>query len=83
MIGFKRTLVSVFVSLVLVATAGASVWLMASAGVFSGAEGALPSAPVVPGAGVIAGPSGGGLSPSAGLGQPRDPFQPLITAPEA
>lgn len=82
MIGAKRTLVSVFVSLVLVATAGASVWLMASAGVFTGAEGALPSAPVVPGAGVIAGPSGGGISPSVGLGQPRDPFQPLITAPE-
>ncbi|HEX5630994.1 MAG TPA: hypothetical protein VFY15_04990 [Acidimicrobiia bacterium] len=82
MIGAKRTLLSVLVSLVLVATAGASVWLMASAGVFSGAEGALPSAPTVAGGGAVAGPTGGGLSPSVELGQPRDPFQPLVTAPE-
>lgn len=82
MIGAKRTLVSVLVSLVLVATAGASVWLMASAGVFSGAEQGLPSAPVVAaGAGPIASPGGGTVGPAIELGQPRDPFTPLVTAP--
>jgi hypothetical protein len=81
MIGVRRTLISVLVSLVLVITAGASVWLMASAGVFTGAEQGLPSAPVVPGAGPLVGGSGSGESPAIALGQPRDPFTPLITAP--
>ena len=81
MIGVRRTLISVLVSLVLVITAGASVWLMASAGVFTGADQGLPSAPVVPGAGPLVGGSGSGESPAVALGQPRDPFTPLITAP--
>ncbi len=81
MIGAKRTLLSVLVSLVLVGTAGASVWLMASAGVFSGGEQALPSAPGSPAGGASAAPGGGGLVPGIQIGQPRDPFQPLITAP--
>lgn len=81
MIGAKRTLLSIFVSLVLVGTAGASVWLMASAGVFTGAEQALPSAPGPSGTAPAA-PGGGPISPGVQVAQPRDPFQPLITAPE-
>lgn len=78
MIGTRRTLLSIFVSLLLVATAVASVWLMASAGVFTGGEPALPGAPDSDGT-VVAAP-GGGLDPSADfqLGQPRDPFEPLV-----
>ena len=78
MIGVKRTLLSVFVSLLLVATAVASVWLMASAGVFTGGQPALPGAPTT-GSTVAAAP-GGAPDPSSGylLGQPRDPFEPLV-----
>jgi len=81
MIGAKRTLLSIFVSLVLVGTAGASVWLMASAGVFTGAEQALPSAPDPSGTSPAAPGGGGSLTPGVQVAQPRDPFQPLITAP--
>lgn len=81
MIGAKRTLVAVLVSVVLVGTAVASVWLMASAGVFAAGAPNLPSAPAgsVP---VTAAP-GGSLPISAGgqVAQPRDPFQPLVTSP--
>jgi hypothetical protein len=78
MIGIKRTLVSVLVSFLLVGTAVASVWLMASAGVFTGGEPGLPSAAANPGTGAAA--PGGGLNPSPGyqVAQPRDPFEPLI-----
>jgi hypothetical protein len=81
MIGAKRTLLSIMVSLVLVGTAGASVWLMASAGVFTGAEQALPSAPNPSGTGAAVPGAGGPISPGVQVAQPRDPFQPLITAP--
>lgn len=81
MIGAKRTLLSIVVSLVLVGTAGASVWLMASAGVFTGAEQALPSGPNPAGTAAIVPGAGGPISPGVQVAQPRDPFQPLITAP--
>ncbi len=45
MIGAKRTLASVLVAVLLVATAIAAMWLMASAGVFAGAEQPLLGAP--------------------------------------
>ena len=82
MIGVKRTLLSVFVSLLLVGTAVASVWLMASAGVFTGGEPALPGAPANSGT-LVAAPGGGPLDPSSDyrVGQPRDPFEPLIVPP--
>jgi hypothetical protein len=81
MIGAKRTLISVLVSLVLVGTAVASVWLMASAGVFTGGDPILPSAP----AGSTSTTSGSGapidLSGDYQVAQPRDPFKPLVVAP--
>jgi len=79
MIGVKRTLLSVLVSLLLVGTAVASVWLMASAGVFTGGEPALRGAPEGPGT-VAAAPGGAPLNPSSDyqVGQPRDPFEPLV-----
>jgi hypothetical protein len=78
----RRTLVAVLVAVLLVGTAGASVWLMASSGVLSfGGNRGLPGAPG-PGASV---PGGAGASiPAAGgflVAQPRDPFAPLITVP--
>jgi hypothetical protein len=78
LIGVKRTLVSVLVSLLLVGTAAASVWLLASAGVFTGGEPALPSASLNPG--TVAAAPGGPLNPSTDyqVAQPRDPFEPLI-----
>lgn len=81
MIGVKRTLVSVLVSLLLVGTAAASVWLLASAGVFTGGEPALPGAPANPG--TVAAAPGGPLNPSTDyqVAQPRDPFEPLIVPP--
>ncbi len=83
MIGARRTLVSVFVSLLLVATAVASVWLMASAGVFTGGGTGLPGAPAGSGE-VVAAPGGSiGLSPGFQVAQPRDPFEPLVTQPPA
>lgn len=81
MIGVKRTLLSVLVSLLLVGTAAASVWLLASAGVFTGGQPALPGAPVNPE--TVAAAPRGSLNPSADfqVGQPRDPFEPLIVPP--
>lgn len=81
MIGMKRTAVSIFVSLILVGTAVASVWLMASAGVFTGGGAGLPGAPA---AAVTIAPAPAGsvsVAPGFQVAQPRDPFEPLITAP--
>lgn len=83
MITARRTLASAAVAVILVITAGASVWLMASSGAFSGAEQALPGAPVRvedPGAEE----SSGTIPVVAGIqaGQPRNPFEPLIDPPE-
>ena len=79
MIGAKRTFVSVLVSLLLVGTAVASVWLMASAGVFTDGEASLPGAPDD---GSIATTTGAGspidLTGDYQVSQPRDPFQPLV-----
>lgn len=81
MIGAKRTLVSVLVSLVLVASSVMSIWLMASAGVFTG-EQALPSAPesTTPSTLDAVEGSSEALALSSGIqvSQPRDPFEPLI-----
>jgi hypothetical protein len=82
MIGMKRTAVSIFVSLILVGTAVASVWLMASAGVFTGGGAGLPGAPA---AAVTIAPAPAGsvsVAPGFQVAQPRDPFEPLITTPE-
>jgi len=81
MIETRRTLVSVVISVALVVTAVGSLWLMASAGVFSGGESP------VPGASGGATPSGNQAAPflpgsNFQVEQPRDPFQPLITVPE-
>ncbi|MBN2113810.1 MAG: hypothetical protein JW785_06765 [Acidimicrobiia bacterium] len=78
----RRTFVAILVAVLLVGTAGTSVWLMASSGVLSlGGDGRLPGAPD-PG---TAGPSGSaGTIPAAGgfrVAQPRDPFAPLVTSP--
>lgn len=79
MIGVKRTLVSVVVSLLLVATAVASVWLMASAGVFTGGETALPGAPDASSTSTMSGPGGPiDLVGDYQVAQPRDPFKPLV-----
>ena len=81
MIGARRTLVSVLVSVLLVATAVVATWLMASAGVFSGSEQPLAGAPEATTASTLAVASGGGsLEMSSGfqVSQPRDPFDPLI-----
>ena len=81
MIGVKRTLVSIVVSLLLVTTAVASTWLMASAGVFTGAEQELPSAPeTVTESTLAAAAASGSANISSGfqVAQPRDPFSPLI-----
>lgn len=81
MIGIKRTMLSVLVSLLLVGTAVASVWLMASAGVFTGGEAALPGAPAASGT-IVAAPGGSiAVSPGFQVAQPRDPFDPLVTTP--
>ncbi|MFH1104390.1 MAG: hypothetical protein V1757_05550 [Actinomycetota bacterium] len=83
MIGVKRTLLSVLVSVLLVATAVASVWLMASAGVFTGGETTLPGAPGGETT-TTAGPGGPiDLSGDYQVAQPRDPFQPLVVPPAA
>jgi hypothetical protein len=81
MIGMKRTAVSILVSLILVGTAVASVWLMASAGVFTGGGAGLPGAPAA--VVTIASARAGSVSVAPGLqvAQPRDPFEPLITTP--
>jgi hypothetical protein len=78
----RRTFGAVMVAMLLVGTAGASVWLMASSGVLSfGGNQDLPGAPG-PGASV---PGGEAASIAAAGGfrvsPPRDPFVPLITVP--
>ena len=76
----RRTVLAVLISVVLVATAVASLWLMASAGVFDAEGSPLPGAPaVLPGDGdpSVTFPPGGRVQVS----QPRDPFEPLITIP--
>lgn len=76
----RRTVVAVLVAVLLVGTAGASVWLMASSGVLSvGGDRQLPSAPESGGQN-----AGGATLPAAGgfrVAQPRDPFAPLLTTP--
>ena len=79
MIGAKRTVVSVLVSLVLVATAVASMWLMASAGVFTATEQPIPGAPTTDSTQPAAANSGSERIISGfQVSQPRDPFEPLI-----
>ncbi len=79
MIGTKRTVVSVLVSLVLVATAVASMWLMASAGVFTATEQPIPGAPTTDSTQPAAANSGSERIISGfQVSQPRDPFEPLI-----
>lgn len=75
----QRTFVAVLMSLLLVGTAGASVWLMASSGVlsFAGDE-RLPNAP---GAGASLPPGGAMVPGSYVVSPPRDPFAPLVTTP--
>lgn len=76
----RRTVVAVLVAVLLVGTAGASVWLMASSGVLSvGGDRQLPGAPESGGQN-----AGGATLPAAGgfrVAQPRDPFAPLLTTP--
>jgi hypothetical protein len=78
----RRTFVAVLVAVLLVGTAGASVWLMASSGVLSlGGDRQLPGAPESGGQN-----AGGATIPAAGgfrVAQPRDPFAPLITSPSS
>jgi len=81
MIGAKRTLASVLVAVLLVATAIAAMWLMASAGVFAGAEQPLAGAPESTTESALSGAAGvGSLKINSGfqVSQPRDPFEPLI-----
>ncbi len=80
MITTRRTLASALVSVLLVATAVASIWLMASAGVFTGGEQPLPGAPDGDAANSAEASAGGPLSIASGfqVSQPRDPFKPLI-----
>ncbi len=77
----RRTFVAILVAVLLVGTAGASVWLMASSGVLSlGGDDQLPGAPDSggdPGASGATVPAAGGFR----VAQPRDPFAPLITSP--
>jgi hypothetical protein len=75
----KRTLLAVTISVMLVGTAVASLWLMASAGVFDAGGGTLPHAATET---TLGGSTQG--NPPAGaarLVQPRDPFEPLISPP--
>lgn len=83
MIGAKRTLVSVLVAVMLVATAILSTWLMASAGVFNPAEQALPGAPATASSTTVAAAAGRSVALNTGfqVSQPRDPFKPLIVPP--
>jgi hypothetical protein len=78
----RRTFVAVLVAILLVGTAGVSVWLMASAGVLSlGNDGTLPGAPLS--TGTLAQASSATIPAAGGfrVAQPRDPFAPLITQP--
>jgi len=84
MITAKRTLVSVLVSVLLVATAVPAPWLMASAGVFGGGEQPVPGAPQSTTDSTLSAASGAGagnLSLGFYVAQPRDPFAPLIVVP--
>jgi len=81
MIGAKRTLASVLVAVLLVATAIAAMWLMASAGVFAGAEQPLLGAPGSTTESTLSAAAGGGsleINTGFQVSQPRDPFEPLI-----
>jgi hypothetical protein len=76
----RRTFFAIIISLVLVATAVLSLWLMASAGVFTADGAPLPGAPAVTPSDpqtVVTFPIGGRVQVS----QPRDPFDPLVTPP--
>jgi hypothetical protein len=73
--------VAVLVAMLLVGTAGTSVWLMASSGVLSFAgDQRLPGAPG-PGATAPAGEAAMAAAGSFRVSPPRDPFAPLIIAP--
>jgi len=76
--GMRRTLLAVTISLVMVATAVASLWLMASAGVFSAGDTALPHASAGVVDETVTPATVGGPVGEARLVQPRDPFRPLI-----
>ena len=80
MIEARRTLLSVLIGALLVATAVASLWLMASAGVFTGSESPLPQAPAVGAHGRVASPAPASIPPGQ-VEQPRDPFEPIVTPP--
>ncbi len=76
----RRTAMAIVISLVLVATAVASLWLMASAGVFTAEGSQLPGAPsVMPdeASNSVTFPIGGRVQ----VNQPRDPFAPLASVP--
>lgn len=81
MIGARRTLLSVLVGTLLVATAVASLWLMASAGVFTGTESQLPQAPAAGNQGQVTTPAAPVSIPPGQVEQPRDPFEPIVTPP--
>jgi len=77
----RRTFVAVLVAMLLVGTAGTSIWLMASSGVLSfGGDQELPGAP---GPGAMAPVGEAALAAAGGfrVSPPRDPFAPLVTAP--
>jgi len=77
----RRTFVAVLVAMLLVGTAGTSIWLMASSGVLSfGGDQQLPGAP---GPGATAPVGEAALAAAGGfrVSPPRDPFVPLVTAP--
>jgi hypothetical protein len=80
MIDAKRTTLAVTLSLLLVAAAVTSVWLMASAGVFRPSEARLAPAPS---SGVVGAAPGSALAggEAYSVSQPRDPFRPLIVPP--
>jgi hypothetical protein len=79
-----RSLTASVVAILLVATAVASVWLVATSGVFAaagpGLDGPLPAAPeTIPNLAVTGG--GLGLTSAFQVAQPRDPFAPLSEEP--
>ena len=79
-----RSLTASIVAILLVATAVASVWLVATSGVFAaagpGLDGPLPGAPeTIPNLVVTGG--GLGLTSAFQVAQPRDPFAPLGEEP--
>jgi len=80
-IGARRTLLSVLVGTLLVGTAVASLWLMASAGVFTGTEAQLPQAPAAGNQGQVTSPAAPVSIPPGQVDQPRDPFEPIVTPP--